>query len=67
MTEDVQVLRGCIINTHAVVDEGTLVNSVSILERDCFIEKLFNHLTPSAVLSGSVRTVDYVHISNGVQ
>ena len=64
LSQGVQVMPGSIVNANTIIGEGTIVNSGAIVEHDCLIGR-HNHIAPRAVLSGSVITKDFVHISTG--
>lgn len=60
----VQILNSAVIQTGSIIREGTIINTGSIVEHDCDIG-IFNHLAPGTILSGQVKTADYVHIGTG--
>lgn len=64
IAEAVQILAGTIINSSAIIEENTIINTQAIIEHDCHIGS-HNHIAPGAVLSGNVTTSSNVHIGTG--
>ncbi len=54
-------MPNAIINAHAQIGAGVIVNSGSIIEHDCNIGD-FSHIAPSATLCGNVHIGDCTHI-----
>ena len=62
--EGVQILTGSIIQPGTIVGDQTIVNTRSVIDHDCQIGG-FNHIAPGVVMSGGVKTAEYVHIGTG--
>jgi sugar O-acyltransferase (sialic acid O-acetyltransferase NeuD family) len=58
------IMPGAIINPGASIGEGAIINSGSIIEHDCRISA-FCHISPGAVLGGSVFVGEGSHIGIG--
>lgn len=62
--EGVQVLRGAVVNTAAIIEENTIINTAAIIEHDNLIGQNC-HVSVGAVLCGDVRVGSGTHIGAG--
>lgn len=46
-------MPGAIINASAHIGNGVIVNSMAVIEHDCYIGD-YSHISPGAVLAGNV-------------
>lgn len=58
------VMAGAVINACAHIGEHCIINSSATVEHDCFVGD-FSHVSPGAVLCGTVKCGKGVHIGAG--
>lgn len=58
------VMANAVINSSAVIGRHSIINTASVVEHDCSVGD-FVHISPRAVLCGTVRVGDNVHIGTG--
>ncbi len=64
--EGTVVLARTVINTRATIGRHCIINTGSIIEHDCILSD-FVHISPSAVLSGTVSVGTHTHIGTGAK